>query len=207
MYEFVNMVVDFCSSFGYTWIFLMMVLESSFIPFPSEVAMIPAWYLVSTWEMNFRLAFLAWTAWALLWATINYMIWYFLWWKKLIHLINRYWKFFFVKESHYHISENYFKKHWMVTIFLARFITVVRQIISLPAGVFKINFPKFFIFTWIWAWWWNLILLYIGFLAWENSDLIKQYSHIVLIWTLLLIVVIWFLYYYMYKYFDKKYNK
>jgi membrane protein DedA with SNARE-associated domain len=173
----------------------MMVLESSFIPFPSEVAMIPAWYLASIWKMNFSLALLVWTSGALIWATINYLLWYYLGWKIIKKLIKKYWKYIFIKESHYKKSEEYFKEHWIITTFLARFITVVRQLISLPAWVFKINFAKFFFYTGLWAGLWNLALMTIWYIAWENQDMIAKYSKELLFWWLFLIFLIWYIYY------------
>ena len=180
---------------GYLGIFLMMVLESSFIPFPSEVAMIPAWYLASIWKMNFLLAFASWTAWALIWATINYILAYKLWEKTLIKLIRKYGKYILLKEEHYLKAENYFLKHWIITIFLARFITVVRQLISLPAWSFKMNFRKFFFYTWLWAWIWNLWLMVIWYIAGENRELISQYSKELVFWWIAIIVIIWGIYY------------
>ncbi len=176
MHEIIDYIVQIAEQFGYVGIFLMMVLESSFIPFPSEVAMIPAWYLASIWKMNFSLALLVWTSWALIWATINYLLWYYLGWKIIKKLIKKYWKYIFVKESHYKKSEEYFKEHWVITTFLARFITVVRQLISLPAWVFKINFAKFFFYTGLWAGLWNLALMSIWFIAGENQEMIAKYS-------------------------------
>ena len=196
MHDFIDFIVNIADQLGYTGIFIMMVLESSFIPFPSEVAMIPAWYLSSIWKMNFLLAFTAWTFWALVWATINYLIAYKLWEKTIIRLIRKYGKFVLVKESHYLRSESYFLKHWIITIFLARFITVVRQLISLPAWAFKINFKRFFFYTWLWAWLWNLWLMSIWYIAWENKELIKQYSYEMLFWWIFLIITIWTVYYY-----------
>lgn len=205
MHALVDIIINFASSMWYVWIFIMMVIESSFVPFPSEVAMVPAWYLSSIWEMNFIIALLIWTLWALFWAMINYAIWYFMWWKKIIFLINKFWKYFFIKESHYHISENYFKKHGMITAFLARFIPAVRQLISLPAWTFKINLPLFLFFTWLGAGIWNLILLYIWYIAWKNKELVEEYSHTALIFVLVGVIIIWVVYYYTHKYFQKKY--
>lgn len=196
MQDFINYVVNIADQFWYLGIFLMMVLESSFIPFPSEVAMIPAGYLASIGKMNFLLALTAWTAWALVWATINYVLAYYLWEKVIIRLIRKYWKYFLIKEEHYLKAESYFLEHWIITIFLARFITVVRQLISLPAWAFKINFRKFFIYTWIWAWLWNLWLMMIWYIAWENKELINQYSKELLFWWIILIILIWSFYYF-----------
>ena len=173
----------------------MMVLESSFFPFPSEVAMIPAWFLASTWKLNFFIALMAVTTWALTWAAINYFLWYYLWWKTIKYLIHNYWKYFLIKESHYEKSELYFQKHWSITTFLARFITVVRQLISIPAWVFKMNFTKFFIYTWLWAWLWNLILMIIWYVAAENQELIEKYTTELLIWSIIFVALIWYIYY------------
>jgi len=196
MQEIINLIVEAVNWLWYTWIFIMMVLESSFIPFPSEVAMIPAWYLASTWDMNFSIALLVWTFWALIWATINYILWFYLWEKVILKLIKKYWKFFLIKEKHFKKTEKYFQKHWGITTFLARFISVVRQLISLPAWIFKMNFTKFFIYTWFWAWLWNLILMSIWYIAWENKELIEKYSNEILILTIIFVVVVWVIYYY-----------
>ena len=197
MHEIITFIVNFAENLWYTWIFIMMVLESSFFPFPSEVAMIPAWYLSSTWAMNFSIALIVWTFWALVWATINYLLWYYLWWKVIHKLINKYWKYFLITKNHYHATEKYFEKHWSITTFLARFITVVRQLISLPAWVFKMNFSKFLFYTWLWAWLWNLFLMSLWYIAWENKEIIAKYSLEILIWTIFFVLITANIYYYL----------
>ena len=199
MHEVINLIVWIVWDMWYTGIFLMMVLESSFFPFPSEVAMIPAWYLASTWEMNFSIALIIGTIWDLLWAVINYALWYYLWEKVIKSLIKKYGKYFFITAEHYEKTERYFKEHGIITTFLARFITVIRQLISLPAWVFKINIPKFLFYTWLGAWLWNLALMVIGYVAWENKELIKQYSKELLIWGIILIIIVWVVYYLIHK--------
>ena len=199
MHEIINFIVSLVSDMWYTGIFLMMVLESSFFPFPSEVAMIPAWYLASTWEMNFSIALIVWTLWAILWASINYVLWYYLWHKTIVYLIDKYGRFFLITREHYQKTERYFKEHGIITTFLARFITVIRQLISLPAWVFKINIPKFLFYTWLWAWLWNLALMVVWYIALENEELIKQYSKELLIWGVILIIIVWVIYYFINK--------
>ena len=199
MHEIINTIVNFASELWYIGIFVMMVLESSFFPFPSEVAMIPAWYLSSIWKMDFSIALIVWTFWALVWATINYLLWYFLWDKVIHKLIEKYGKYVLITKEHYNSTEKYFEKHWSITTFLARFITIIRQLISLPAWVFKMNFAKFFFYTWLWAWIWNLILMTIWYIAWENQELIKQYSFEMLVWSILFIIFIANVYYYLHR--------
>ena len=138
--------------------------------------MVPAGYLASIWQMNFIVALWVGTTWAIIGATINYMLAYKLWEPIIKKLIHKYWKYIFVNETHYIKSEKYFQKHWNITTFLARFIPAIRQLISLPAWAFKMNFPKFAFYTWLWAWIWNLILMSIWYIAWENKELISKYS-------------------------------
>lgn len=195
MHEIIEIIVSIVGDLGYSGIFIMMVLESSFFPFPSEVAMLPAWYLSSTWEMNFIIAFVFWTTWALMWASINYFLWKYLWGPVVKTLIHKYGKYFFITDKHYEITEKYFKAHGTITTFLARFITVVRQLISIPAGVFKMNFAKFLFYTGLWAWAWNLILMTIWYIAGENKELIAQYSKEALIATILFVIFIGIWYY------------
>lgn len=190
MHEIIEYIVGIVWDLWYTGIFIMMTLESSFFPFPSEVAMIPAWYLSATWEMNFWLALLFWTLWALLGAIINYVLGYKLWWPIIRSLIRKYGKYFLIKDEHYQKTEIYFEKHWVITTFLARFVTVIRQLISLPAWVFKMHFGKFLFYTGLWAWLWNLILMVIWYVAWENKELIAQYTKELLIWWIIFVIFI-----------------
>ncbi|MDD2870721.1 MAG: DedA family protein [Candidatus Gracilibacteria bacterium] len=204
MHDLINTIVNFAADLGYTGIFLMMVLESSFFPFPSEVAMIPAGYLSSTGQMNFSIALLVGTFGALVGSTINYVLGFYLGDKAIHKLINKYGKYFLITKEHYHSTEKYFERHGSITTFLARFITVVRQLISIPAGVFKMNFTKFFIYTGIGAGLWNLILMLIGYYAGENKELIAKYSYEILIVSIFVILTIANIYYYLHK---KKYAK
>lgn len=207
MHELINYIVQLVWDLGYIGVFIMMVLESSFFPFPSEVAMIPAWYLASTWEFDFYLVFLIGTFWALVWATINYLLWFYLGRKIVVNMIHKYWKYFFIKDKHYKKAETYFLNHWSITTFLARFITVVRQLISLPAWVFEMNFAKFFLYTWLGAGLWNLILMTIGYIAGENKELIEQYSKEATLITIIFIILVWTMYYFKNKKITKKESK
>lgn len=195
LWNFVDTVVHAVWSLGYPWIFIMMTIESSFIPFPSEVAMIPAGYLASTGEMSFIIAFIAGTLWALTWSIINYILWLKLGWPIVKKLIHKYGKYILLNENHYSQAEIYFQKHGSITTFLWRFIPAVRQLISLPAGTFRMNFAKFCLYTALGAGIWNLILMTLGYVAWENKELINMYSKEILAITLFLVIIIWLLYY------------
>lgn len=199
MQDFILFIKDIVGELSYFSIFIMMVIESSFVPFPSEIAMIPAWFLISTGQMSFLLALTAWTAWALIWATINYYIAFKLWEKILVRAVRKYGKYVFLTEKHYMKAENYFANHGTITVFLARFIPAVRQLISLPAWAFEMNFAKFFFYTWLWAGIWNLVLIIIGYIAWENKELISKYLTEWMIFWIIFIVLVSLIYYFVKK--------
>jgi len=174
MHDLIEFIVGIVEQLWYTGIFLMMTLESSFVPFPSEVAMVPAGYLVAEGRMSLMLAFLAGTLWAMTWATINYLLGMHLWKPVVQKLIHNYGKYIFLNEHHYKKSEKYFENHGVITTLIWRFIPAVRQLISIPAGIFRMNYLTFCILTFIWAGTWNAILIAIGYIAGENSELIKS---------------------------------
>jgi len=173
----------------------MMVLESSFFPFPSEVAMVPAWYLASQWEMSFAIAFAAWTLWALIGSCINYLIWWKLWGPVLKSFVAKYWKYVFLTSAHYDKTEYFFLDHWSVATFLWRLVTGIRQIISLPAWAFKMNFWKFLFYTGAGAGLWNLVLMVIWYLAWENQELIKEYSFFAFLASFIIVWISTYIYF------------
>jgi membrane protein DedA with SNARE-associated domain len=195
LHSIVDFVLNLVWDLGYIWIFVMMTLESSFFPFPSEVAMIPAWALAHSWEMNFWLALLAWILGSLFWAYINYLIWMKFW----TPFIEKFWKYFFLKTENYNKAENYFKNHWAITTFTGRLIPVIRQYISFPAGVFSMNIPKFLFLTGLGAGLWSLVLMLIWYVAMWNKELISTYGHYALIWALLFVITVWIIYFSLYK--------
>jgi len=182
----------------------MMMVESSFIPFPSELAMIPAGYLSSTGEMSFMAALLFGTAWALFGAVINYFLGMHFGGPTIKHMIKKYGKYILLNEDHYKKSNRYFKKHGAITTLIGRFIPAVRQLISLPAGIFRMDMSKFLLYTAIGAGTWNLILLTIWYIAGENKELIAQYSGSALFAILLFAAAIGIIYFHCIKKDTKK---
>ena len=187
LHNIIDVILILSLEFGYLGIFFLMTIESSFIPFPSEIVMIPAGYNSALWNMNIYIAFLAGTLWAMLWACINYFLWWKLWGPVIRKLIHRYWKYILLKEHHYRKSEKYFKNHGAITTLVGRFIPAVRQLISLPAGIFRMNFWTFLLFTTLWAWTWNAILLGIGYFAGQNDQLIKNLTSQITLWIILIL--------------------
>ena len=187
LHHIIDIILAFSLQFGYIGIFIMMTIESSFVPFPSEIVMIPAGYNAALWNMNLYIAFISGTLWAMLWACINYILWWKLWWPVVRKLIHRYWKYILLNEHHYRKSEKYFKNHWAITTLVGRFIPAVRQLISLPAWIFRMNFWTFLFFTTIWAWTWNAILLWIWYFAGQNDQLVRNLTSQITLWLILVL--------------------
>lgn len=195
MEHIIQVVTWLVAQLWYAGIFFMMVLESSFFPFPSEVAMVPAWYLSSQWDMSFAIAFAAWTLWAIVGSCINYFIGWKLWGPVIKKFVEKYWKYVFLTSAHYDKTEYFFLDHWSVATFLWRLVTGIRQIISLPAWAFKMNFWKFLFYTWAGAGLWNLVLMVIGYLAGENQELIKEYSFLAFIASFIIVWISAYIYF------------
>ncbi len=187
MHNIVDVILGLVEWLGYTGIFIMMTIESSFIPFPSEVAMIPAGYLASLGRMSFAWALFAGTMGALVWASINYFLGMYLGRPVVKKLIHSYWKYILLSEKHYIQSEKYFKKHGAITTLIGRFIPAVRQLISIPAGIFRMNFLTFIVFTAVGAATWNAILLTIWYVAGQNDALIKKLTSEVLLYIIIIL--------------------
>ncbi len=186
--DIVKFIVDTVADWGYIGIFAMMFLESSFFPFPSEVAMIPAGYLASVGKMNLFAAIAAGVAGSLAGALFNY----FLALKYGRGFLIKYGKYFFITEETIDKMERFFKDHGHISTFSGRLIPAVRQYISFPAGLSRMNLKEFSFYTSLGAGIWATILVLIGYFVGKNEQLIHQYTReITIILILLLGVGIW----------------
>ena len=180
---------------GYTGIVVMMALESSFVPFPSEVVMIPAGYLVDKGEMSLTLVLLSGYAGSMIGAWVNYFL--------AISLgrnfLYSYGKYFFMKPKTLDKMEDFFQKHGAVSTFTGRLIPGIRQLISIPAGLSKMPFAMFSFYTFLGAAIWSTILVSLGYVLGEEEALIKQYLHQLIFVSLGLVTLILGVYVYFYK--------
>ncbi|MEE0973520.1 MAG: DedA family protein [Paludibacteraceae bacterium] len=183
---------------NYYTITALMAVESSFIPFPSEIVIPPAAYIASKPDSNLNifLVIVFGTLGALIGAFINYYL--ALWLgrpiiykfadSKLGHLC-------LLSKEKIVVAEDYFVKHGKTSTLIGRLIPAVRQLISIPAGLARMNVLHFALFTTIGAGLWNSVLALLGYLAQGQQDLIEAYSHelSIAILALLAVVVIYFI--------------
>ncbi|MFV7790994.1 DedA family protein [Aliarcobacter lanthieri] len=194
--EIINFIVQTVGSLGYIGIFIMMFIESSFIiPFPSEVVMIPAGYLAYKGEMNMFLVVLSGILGSLTGALFNY----YLALKLGRKLLLKYGNYVFIKEETLEKIEQFFKEHGHISTFFGRLIPVVRQYISLPAGLAQMNFAKFTLYTTLGAGIWMIVLAYLGYFLGNNEELLKEYLHQIIILILVVIAICSYVYYKIYK--------
>jgi len=171
LHEIVDFIVQTVGDLGYAGIFIMMFLESTFFPFPSEVVMIPAGYLVYKGEMNMLVVLLCGITGSLAGALFNYYLAIYVGRSILI----RYGRYFFIKESTIIKAENFFAKHGHISTFSGRLIPAVRQLISFPAGLARMNLLSFTIYTTLGATIWVVILTLLGYYIGDNEALVKDY--------------------------------
>jgi membrane protein DedA with SNARE-associated domain len=171
--QIVDFIVNTVDKFGYFGIIIMMFLESSFFPFPSEVVIPPAGYLAFQGKMNIYLVVLCGIVGSILGALFNYYIASFLGRKFLL----KYGKYFGFSEKSLEKSEEFFKKHGAISTFIGRLIPVIRQYISFPAGLTNMKMSPFLFFTALGSGIWVIILALIGYFVGGNGELIKKYSH------------------------------
>lgn len=188
----VNFLTDMVASWGYTGIVLLMALESSFFPFPSEVVMIPAGILVAQGQMSAVLAVLSGIFGSLLGAIFNYYLCYFFG----RNLVEKYGKFVGISEKKMKKFEDFFEKHGEISTFSCRLLPAIRQYISLPAGLAKMNIWRFCVFTSLGAGIWVAILVALGMLFSANKALIDEYLHYIVIILALFVFVLCSIYFY-----------
>jgi len=173
----VQWLVDTVSALGYPGIAVLMAIESSFIPLPSEVVMPPAGYLAAQGRMDPFLAVLAGTIGSVVGALFNY------WFAIVVGepFLRRYGKYFLVSTEHLDRAEGFFARHGEISTFIGRLVPVVRQLISIPAGMARVPLGRFVGFTALGAGIWCGVLVYIGWLVGRHEavlveGVVKAYS-------------------------------
>ena len=170
----------FIENAGYWLVFLFMVIESSFLPFPSEAVGPPAAYLaVTKGDMNIFLIVLVATAGAVVGALINYFLSVWLG-RPIVYAFanSRIGHACLIDREKVDKAERYFDEHGAVSTFIGRLIPAVRQLISIPAGLARMNIGKFVIFTALGAGVWNCILAGLGYWLGKTVPLDTLYENV-----------------------------
>ena len=164
---------------NYGTITLLMAIESSFIPFPSELVVPPAAYkaLQPGSELNVILIVLFASMGALIGAFINYFLAKFLG-RPIVYKFadSRLGHFLLIDTEKVEKAENYFRDHGAISTFVGRLITVIRQLISIPAGLSNMKLLPFTLYTFLGATIWNCVLALLGYLAHGQKDIIEKYN-------------------------------
>lgn len=166
---------------NYGTIAMLMAIESSFIPFPSEIVIPPAVILlVSTGQMDFTLVVLFATLGCLVGALINYYIGYTLGRKIIYSLAAQRWaRLLLISPEKIQKAEAYFIKNGNTSTFIGRLVPGIRQLISIPAGMAKMDMKSFLIYTTLGSGLWNLILALISYFLGEHWEVYyKEISYV-----------------------------
>ena len=193
-----NLTNGALDNLNYGWVVLFMAIESSFIPFPSEIVMIPAAYMAAeTGEMSYPMVILCGTAGALIGALVNYVLACSLG-RPIVYAFanSRFGHVCLIDEEKVKKAEQYFARHGAISTLIGRMIPAIRQLISIPAGLARMNLLSFIFYTSIGATLWNSILVGIGAVfhstmpKHELIDIVAHYSHIIGITAIVLVVAV-----------------
>jgi len=168
----IEFITQLISSWGYAGIYITMTLESTLIPIPSEIVIPFAGFLAYMGEMNIWLIVLVSSFANLTGSIIAYEIGKYLG----RGFIERYGKYVLLNMKHVELVERWFDRYGSLTVLFSRMLPVVRTVNALPAGIGKMNFPKFCLYTFIGSIPWNLALVLVGYLLKENWSILEKYS-------------------------------
>ncbi|MCT7548451.1 DedA family protein [Aliarcobacter butzleri] len=187
----INFIVETIGDLGYFGIFILMFLESTVFPIPSEVVMIPAGYLAHKGEMNIYIVILLGILGSLGGALFNY---YFAL-KFGRKFLMKYGKYFLVSHESIEKTEKFFKNHGHISTFSGRLIPGLRHYISLPAGLARMNLFVFCLYTTLGATIWVIILTLLGYYIGDNEELVKEYLRYLIVGLLLCLTLLGIWYY------------
>ena len=173
--QMVLFLLEIFSQMGYIGIIVLMTICFSFIPFSSQVVIPPAAYLASQGELNLFLVILSGTTGALLGALFNYFFALIFGRAVIYRVVNtRLARLCRLSPEKIHTAEDYFNKHGKYSVFIGLLIPAVRQLITLPAGLARMNLTIFVSLSVSAAFIWTTFLALIGYYFGENQDFIFQ---------------------------------
>lgn len=189
-------IIHFMEQYGYFGIAWLIFLENIFPPIPSEIILTFGGFMTTKSDINFIGVVITSTIGSVIGAIVLYGIGVWIGEDKLFKLVQKYGKFLRVNAEDLAKTFNWFERYGYWTIFFCRFIPLIRSLISIPAGITKMNIWLFILFTTLGTLIWNIILIYLGQTVGGNWHLIVNYMDIYskIIYVLLLILVIYIYY-------------
>jgi membrane protein DedA with SNARE-associated domain len=168
----IEKIVAFIDSTGYISVGLLMMLESMVAPVPSEAVMPFAGFLVASGRFSFAGVAVVSTAGSIVGSWLSYLMGYY----GGRPVINKFGRYLLLSQHDLVVTERFFNRYGSLAIFIARFIPVIRHLISIPAGIGRMKWLPFTIYTIIGAAMWNMFLTWLGYFLRNHWDLIHQYS-------------------------------
>ncbi len=190
-------IINIMNSYGYLGVFLLILIENIFPPIPSEVILLFGGFMTTYTSLNVLGMTMSSTLGSVLGALILYKIGNFFNEKTLKRLIHtRLGKLLRINNSDIDSSFNYFQTKGEKTIFFCRFIPLIRSLISLPAGINKMNITKFTIYTTLGSLIWNIVLIVMGSIVgsnWENIlNIINICSRYIVLILFIIIIILFY---------------
>lgn len=175
--ELFQSVTDwYMANINYGTITALMAVESSFIPFPSEIVVPPAAWKAAQGELNIGLVLLSSTAGALIGAIFNYYFALILGRKIIYGFASTRWaRLFLIDKKGIEKAEEYFRRYGRSSTFIGRLVPAIRQLISLPAGMAKMNMRTFLFYTALGSGLWNIILIALGYFLFSQKQVLGKY--------------------------------
>ena len=196
-----NIISSLLSNLNYGTIFFLMMLESTVVPVPSEFVVTPAAYHAASGQLDVWLVILAATIGADLGASINYIVALYVGRPVIYRFANSRWgKMCLLNQEKVEKSERYFDDHGIVATLTGRLIPGIRHLISIPAGLARMNYWKFLLYTTIGAGAWHSILAALGWYLHaivpedQLNDKIAEYAEYIKLVILALVIaaIVWF---------------
>ena len=173
MNEFTSLLLGYFHNLGYGGIIVLMTIESSFIPLPSEIVMPPAGYLAAQGQFNIILVIISGVIGSLLGALINYVLAFYLGRKIIYGLASTKWaKWLMINPKKIERAENYFLFYGKASTFIGRLVPGIRHLISIPAGLAKMPLRSFLFYTTLGSTVWMTILSLLGYWLGNNNQLV-----------------------------------
>jgi len=173
---FQSLAYWYMNNINYLTIFLLMALESTFVPLPSEIVIPPAAWKAASNDLNIFLVVLFATAGALVGASFNYFMSLWLG-RPIVYAFaeSKVGKLFFLSKEKVMKAEAYFDNHGKSSTFIGRLVPGIRHLISIPAGLAKMDFKQFILFTAIGSTLWHTILAALSYFLYSQKDLFTKY--------------------------------